>query len=162
MRGLVGWGQMSFSVTGAEVRLSRRGVKVGLEMLERSGIVQLGAFEISQLRRTEGIFVVEGCGERPSMVGGPQHHRPPPRRPFLKALHIALKNSRHVRFGAFSNMVHQVPATPPPNPGSRQVPETTVTVTDIEAAPIDPTQKKPPLPAPAADVLKSRKQRLWR
>jgi len=76
----------------------------------------------------------------------------------LKALHIAVKNSRSVHFEAHMNMVHKVPAYPAsPKPAPHQVPETTVTVAAIETAPqigsvnpVDPAKRKPQESVPEA------------
>ena len=71
----------------------------------------------------------------------------------LRALHIAVKNARRVRFNQGTEMVREIPDYPaPPAQPAHAVPEATVTAAAIETAPashsavnvVDPTQRKPP------------------
>jgi hypothetical protein len=72
----------------------------------------------------------------------------------LRALHIAVRNVRRVRFNQDTNqMVREVPDFPaPPAQPANAAPKPTVTVAAIETAPaphiatnvVDPTQRKPP------------------
>jgi hypothetical protein len=65
----------------------------------------------------------------------------------LKAIHIAVKNSRRVNFELFTDdMVQQAPAFPtPPRPATQPA---------VVATAIDPTKPKPPQSAPAAAAPK--------
>lgn len=82
----------------------------------------------------------------------------------LKALHIAVKNARRVRFSLEKDeMVREVPTYPAPLQPASATPEPTLTVAAIETVPpsqiaidvVDPTHRKPQ--ARAAEAPKERK-----